>query len=290
MTAIYEKELDSQLHGLTGYVYGAIMLLFAGIYIMAFNLEGSPDFTSVLSSMKWIALITIPLLTMRSIAEERHQKTDQLLYSLPLSMTKIVLGKYLALVTVMAMPLAVIALYPLALNATATAGHVALKSAYSALIGFFFLGMALTAIGLFISSLLENAALAAGACFLVMLILHFLSPLARFVSSSPWVSLAALAGFVLIFVLLVKRITQNTFAAVATGAVLGTALVTSYVLWKEQFSGLVGEILEKLAVFDQFDNFTYDIFDLRAVVYFLTVTGVFLFLTVQVMERRRWAA
>ena len=184
MTAIYERELDSQLNGLTGYVYGAIMLLFAGIYVMAFNLEGSPDFTSVLYSMKWIALITIPLLTMRSVAEERHQKTDQLLYSLPLGMTKIVVGKYMALVTVMAMPLAVMALYPLALNAAATAGHVALKSAYGALVGYFFLGMALTAIGLFISSLMENVGLAAGACFLVMLVLHFLTPLARFISAS----------------------------------------------------------------------------------------------------------
>ena len=290
MTAVYERELDSQLNGLTGYVYGAIMLLFAGIYVMAFNLEGSPDFTSVLYSMKWIALITIPLLTMRSIAEERHQKTDQLLYSLPLGMTKIVVGKYLALVTVMAMPLAVMALYPLALNAAATAGHVALKSAYGALIGYFFLGMALTAIGLFISSLMENVGLAAGACFLVMLVLHFLSPLARFISSSGLVSLIAFTVIVLIVGLLFWRVTKNGVFALVLSLVLGGGLGACYALWPDRFSGLFGQVVEQLAVFDRFDNFTYDIFDLRAIVYFLSVTGVFLFLTVQVMERRRWAS
>ncbi len=290
MTAIYERELDSQLNGLTGYVYGAIMLLFAGIYVMAFNLEGSPDFTSVLYSMKWIALITIPLLTMRSIAEERHQKTDQLLYSLPLGMTRIVAGKYLALVTVMAMPLAVMALYPLALNAAATAGHVALKSAYGALVGYFFLGMALTAIGLFISSLMENVGLAAGACFLVMLVLHFLTPLARFISSSGAASLIAFGVLAALFGLIFWRLTKNGLFALVLTLVLAAALGVCYALWPDSFSGLFAQVLEQLAVFDRFDNFTYDIFDIRSIVYFLSVTGVFLFLTVQAMERRRWAS
>ena len=108
MTAIYERELDSQLNGLTGYLYGAFVLLFGGIYTMAYNLQGYTEFTYVLYSMTFILLVAVPLLTMRSIAEERHQKTDQLLYSLPLSMTKIVLGKFFALVTVMAMPMAVL--------------------------------------------------------------------------------------------------------------------------------------------------------------------------------------
>ena len=68
------------------------------------------------------------------------------------------------------------------------------------------------------------------------------------------------------------------------------ALGVCYGLWPDKFSGLIGQVVEQLAVFDRFDNFTYDIFDLRAIVYFLSVTGVFLFLTVQVMERRRWAS
>ena len=290
MSAIYERELDSQLNGLTGYVYGALMLLFAGIYVMVSNLAGSPDFTNVLYSMTFIYLIAIPLLTMRSVAEERHQKTDQLLYSLPLSMTKIVLGKYLALVTVMAMPLAVMALYPLALNAAATAGHVALKSAYGALAGYVFLGMALTAIGLYVSSLMESPALAAGTSFIVLLLVYFLTPLTDYIPASGPASLAAFALAAAVFALIVWRVTANRTFSLALGLALEGALGASYALWPKAFPGLFAKVVGQLAVFDRFDSFAYDIFDIRSVVYFLSVAAVFLFLTVQAMERRRWAA
>ena len=290
MTAIYERELDSQLNGLTGYVYGALMLLFAGIYVMVSNLAGSPDFTNVLYSMNFIYLIGIPLLTMRSVAEERHQKTDQLLYSLPLSMTKIVLGKYLALVTVMVMPILVMGLYPLLLNALATAGAISLKSAYSALAGYVLLGMALTAVGLYISSLMDSPALAAGACFIVMLLAYFLSPLAEYIPQSGPASLAAFALAAAVFALILWRATGNRAAALGIGAALEAGLGAWYALAPDMFPGLFADVVQWLAIFDRFDNFAYDIFDVRALVYFASVTAVFLFLTVQAMERRRWAA
>ena len=289
MTAIYERELDSQLNGLTGYVYGALMLLFAGIYVMVYNLSGSPDFTSVMYSMTFIYLIAIPLLTMRAIAEERHQKTDQLLYSLPLSMAKIVLGKYLALVTVMVMPILLMALYPLVLNALATAGSMSFKSAYGAIAGYILLGLALTAIGLFVSSLMESAALAAGACFILMLLIYFMGPLTEYMPETAGASLAALAVTAGLFGLILWRLTKNgPFAGVVTLALEG-ALGGCWLAWPDSFRGLFAKVAGQLAVFDKFDNFAYDIFDLRAAVYFLSVAAVFLFLTVQVMERRRWA-
>ena len=290
MTAIYERELDSQLNGLTGYVFGALMLLFGGIYVMAYHLEGSSDFTYVLYSMMFIYLIGIPLLTMRSVAEERHQKTDQLLYSLPLSMTKIVLGKYFALVTVMAMPLLVLMLYPLLVNALASSGAIPLKGAFGAMVGFFFLGAALTAIGLFISSLMENVGLAAGVCFIVMLLLYFLRSLAGYITASAVASLAAFAVLIALFGLILWRLTRHGPFALAFTGVLEAALVVCYALFKTHFAGLFADVVEQLAVFDRFESFSYDIFDIRAIVYFLSVAGVFLFLTVQTMERRRWAS
>ncbi len=289
MTAIYERELDSQLNGLTGYLYGAFMLLFGGIYVMAYNLAGYVQFTYVLYSLTFIQLIAIPILTMRSIAEERHQRTDQLLYSLPLSMTKIVLGKYLALVTVMLMPLVVMGLYPLVLNGLAASGTVPLKSAYGALLGFFFLGLALAAIGLFISSLMENVGLAAGACFVVLLLLYFLTPLTEYISTSAAASFAAFTVVVLLLGVILWRLTKNGGFAALFSLVLEAALAVCYALWRERFTGLFASVIGQLAVFDRFDNFTYDIFDITGLVYYATVAGVFLFLTVQVMERRRWS-
>lgn len=289
MTAIYERELDSQLNGLTGYLYGAFVLLFAGIYVMAYNLEGYTQFSYVLYSMTFIFLIAIPLLTMRSLAEERRQGTDKLLYSLPVSMTKVVLGKYLALVTVMAMPLVVMCLYPLAVNALAVSGSISLQSAYGALLGFFFLGLALVAIGMFVSSLMENTALAAGACFIVMLLLYFLTPLTEYISDDPWASWAAFAALIAVLALLIWRLTKNGGFALVFGLALEAVLAVCFGVWKSRFSGLFASVIGKLSIFDRFDNFVYDIFDVTGLVYYVTVAAVFLFLTVQSMERRRWS-
>ena len=142
MTAIYQRELRSYFHGMTGYVFIAFLLVFAGIYTMFYNLSsGYPNFEYVLQAMTIIFLIAIPVLTMRVIAEERRQKTDQLLYTLPLGMTRVVLGKYLAMVTVVAVPCVVMAFYPLLLS---TFGTVSFPTAYGALLGFFLLSAALS--------------------------------------------------------------------------------------------------------------------------------------------------
>ena len=129
MTAIYERELRSYFNGMTAYVFVAFLLLFAGIYAMLYNLNnGYPNFEYVLQSMTIIFLIAIPILTMRVIAEERRQKTDQLLYALPVGMTRVVLGKYLALLTVVALPCAIMVLYPVLLS---TFGAVSFRTAWS---------------------------------------------------------------------------------------------------------------------------------------------------------------
>ena len=167
MRAVFRHELSSYFTGVTGYVFGAFLLLFTGIYTMVYNLQSaSVHFEYVLGSMSFVFLIIVPILTMRVLAEERRQKTDQLLYSLPLTMTQVVLGKFAAMLVVFAAPMAVICLYPVVLSAY---GNVYLPAAYGAIVGFFFLGMALLAIGMYISSVTESQAVAAGLCFVVML-------------------------------------------------------------------------------------------------------------------------
>lgn len=153
MRAVFRHELSSYFTGVTGYVFSAFLLLFTGIYTMVYNLQSaSVHFEYVLGSMSFVFLIIVPILTMRVLAEERRQKTDQLLYSLPLTMTQVVLGKFAAMLVVFAAPMAVICLYPVVLSAY---GNVYLPAAYGAIVGFFFLGMALLAIGMYISSVTE---------------------------------------------------------------------------------------------------------------------------------------
>lgn len=172
MKAVFRHELATYFTGLTGYVFGAFLLLFGGIYTMVICLNaGSANFEYVLSNLSFIFLIIVPILTMRVIAEEKRQKTDQLLYSLPLSMTGVTLGKYAAMVVIFLIPTGVLCVYPLLLTAF---GSIYLPAVFSTVVGFVFLGAALLAIGMFLSSITESQGVAAGLCFVVLLVCYFL--------------------------------------------------------------------------------------------------------------------
>lgn len=287
MIAVYKKELRTSFTGMAAYVFIAFVLVFAGIYTMLYNLSnGYPNFEYVLQSMSIIFLIAIPILTMRSIAEERRQHTDQLLYALPLGMTRIVLGKYLAILTVVAVPCVIMGFYPLLLSQY---GQVSFATAFGALIGFFLLSAALAAIGLLISALTENQAVAAGLCFVVMMLLYFMNNLTSFVSDTAAASLAALMIVVLVIAALVLLFTKSTplaglVAVIGCGGLLGCFAVAS-----DRFEGLFDKMMESLSVFERFYTFIDGVFDLTGILYFLSIIAVALFLTVQTMEKRRWS-
>lgn len=287
MTAVLRHELSSYFTNVTGYVFGAFLLLFAGIYTMVINLQSaSPYFEYVLMNMDFIFLIIVPILTMRVIAEERRQKTDQLLYSLPLTMTQVALGKYLAMLVIFLIPVAVIGVYPLVLTAF---GAVYLPAAYGALTGFFFLGASLIAIGMFISSLTESQAVAAGLCFVVMLLNYFISSLASYVPSTAFASFLCVAVCILVLGLIFRLLTRSGFAALVLTIVLEGGLVAAYIFRSADFQGLFPNLMEQLSLFDRFYEFVNGTFDLTAIVYYLTVIAVFVFLTVQSLEKRRWS-
>ena len=117
MTAVLKHELRNYFHSFTAYVFGAFLLAIVGFGSMLYNLQAAvSNFEYVLSFGSIVFVVIVPILTMRVIAEERRQKTDQLLYSLPISTTQVVLGKYLALLVVYLIPLGIISLYPLIMN------------------------------------------------------------------------------------------------------------------------------------------------------------------------------
>ncbi len=223
---------------------------------------------------------------MRVLAQERRQKTDQLLYSLPLSMSKVVLGKYFAMLTIFVLPLLIISLYPVILTSY---GNVNLITAFSALIGFFLLGASLIAIGMYISSITESQAVAAGLCFVVMLINYFLANLAGFISSTAFASFSAFMVLALIASLVVYLMTKNSLAAMITAIVLCGGIMLFYGKNASAFEGLFGDILNELSLFERFYGFVDGIFDVTSVVYFVAVSAVFLFLSVQSLEKRRWS-
>lgn len=287
MKAVLRHELSSHFTNLTSYVFGAFILLFAGIFSMVINLQsGLTNFEYVLSNMAFVFLFAVPILTMRIISEERRQKTDQLLYSLPISMTQVVLGKYLSLLILLLVPLAIISIYPLILSSY---GNIYMPAAYGTLVGFFFLGAALIAIGMFISSITESQAIAAGLCFVVMLVNYYLATLAGYIPNSAIASLLALTVLVVLLVLIIRSMTRSSFTALLVGIVLEVGLLGAYVYNASAFEGLFGKIIDALSLYERFYVFIDGIFDVTAIVYFMTVIGIFLFLSVQSMEKRRWS-
>ena len=287
MIAVFRHELSSYFSGLTAYVFGAFLLLFAGIYTMAYNLNSAvTNFEYVLGGMSFVFLVAIPVLTMRVLAEERRQKTDQLLYALPITMTQVVLGKYLAMLVILLVPMAIICLYPLVLGMY---GNVWLPASYSAVTGFFFLGAALIAIGMYVSSITDSQAVAAGVCFVVMLVNYYISDLAGFIPSTAQASLFACTVVGLLAGGGVWMMTKNSMAGLVTATVLVSGVVGAYFVDSTMFEGFVGNVVAKLSLFEQFYELVNGVFDITALVYFTTVAGFFLFLSVQSMEKRRWS-
>lgn len=287
MTAIYKREFKSYFNNILGYIFCAFILLFVGIYTMAINLNGaSANFEYSIGNMAFIFLIAVPILTMRSIAEERKQKTDQLLYSLPISMTQVVLGKYLAMLTVLLIPTLISAVYSLILSAY---GKINFFASYGTLLAFFMLGGSLLAMGLFISALTDNQVVAVIGTFIVVLINYYIVTLADFVSYSATATFIAFTVIILLAALCVYFLTKNSVVAVAAAAV-GEVILSIYKLANpDSLYGLFPKIMNKISVFERFYNFPNGIFDITALVYFAVITAVFLFLTVQAMEKRRWS-
>ena len=289
MLAIYKKELKSYFHNMTGYIFIALMLLIVGIIFTATNLKnGYPNFEyTLINDIVIIALLILfPILTMQSLAEERRSKTDQLLFSLPMSMKKIVLAKYLAMLTVFLIPTALFALYPLVLTGF---GTIALGSAYSTLVGFFFMGAVMIAIGLFMSSLTESHNIAADLSFGALLLIYLMTALASLVPATSLFSLLALAALAAVVGLFIYYLTQNTTAAVVVSAVLIFGLLAVYWIDASLLEGAFSRMMTSLSVIDRFRDFANGVFDLGAVIYDLSLIVLFVFFSMQTVEKRRWS-
>lgn len=287
MLAIYKKELKNYFINMTGYIFIGFMLVVIGVFTTIINLmSGYPSFENALSNVTIIFLLIVPILTMRSISEERHAKTDQLLYSLPVSVSQIVLAKFLAMFTVFLIPTAVISLYPLILSIF---GTVYYGAAYGAILGFALLGGALIAIGMFMSSLTESQVIAAVAAFGVLLAMYLMNALATLIPSGAMASLISFAVVVLIFAFIVYTLTKNWTVAGITAAVGAFLLIAIYLINASVFDGLFPAVLNWLSVFERFGNFTNGLFDLTSVVYYVSMMALFVFATIQSVEKRRWS-
>lgn len=288
MKAIYKKEFKSYFNSMMGYVFVAFVLVAVSIYFSAFNLGmGYPLMGVTLSSVTFLFLILVPILTMRSLSEEQKNKTDQLLYTSPVSVGEIVFGKYLALISVFAIPMLVICLYPVILDEY---GTIDFGMAYLAIFGFFLLGCAYISVGLFISSITESQIIAAVISFGVLLVSYLISGIAGFFADTAITSLLAFTALVFAFCFIYYLMAKNVFASAAVFLVAEAALIILYAVKRTWFEGAVAKVLGTLDLAAASNNMIQNgILDLTDIVFYLSVIGLFLFFTVQSIQKKRWS-
>ena len=288
MLAIYKRELRAYFQSMVGCVFVAFLIVFTGIYFMAYNLvSGYPYFSYTLSGSLIVFIVGIPLITMRSFSEERRNRTDQLLLTAPVSLGKIVMGKYLAMVTVIAIPNVIFCIFPLVIKSQGTAY---LTVDYISIGVFFLLGCVYAAIGMFLSSLTESQMIAFISTFGILLVLYLWDGI---LSMLPVSAVSGLVGILIILSIAAFYICHMTGNALISGAVeiIGAAAaVIVFVAKRELYENLLTNLLGRLALADVFTGITENsIVDVTGIVLYLSVIVVFVFLTVQSIQKRRWS-
>lgn len=287
MIAVYKKELRTFFSGLMGYAIIAFYLLFAGVFVTMNNLFGqNPALEATYSYLLFALLMIVPVLTMRSLAEERQSGTFLLLSSLPLRTVDYVLGKYFALLTALAIPMGIVGTYTFLLSLY---GPVRPLAAILATLVLFLAAASMTAIGLFISSVTANSLFAAVLTLAALLLIYYLPGLAVLLPATAmgsfWLYLILLLGISALIGYFMKSWNWGLLAT----ALLEGGLVAILLFAPKWLEGSAAILLGMLSLTDRFELFSvYGIFDLTAVVYYLSVAFLFVFFTVASMEKKRW--
>ncbi len=236
MIAIYKREIKSYFRSFIGLLFIAVTLFFVGLYYTAVNLlQGYPYFSYAVSSVVILFLISVPVLTMRILAEEKRSRTDQLILTAPVSVGGIVLGKFLALLTIFAIPTGLICIYPLIMGSF---GTIPMAEAYLSILAFFLYGMMAIAVGVLVSSLTESQVISSVLTFIIL------------------------------------------FAAYMMDSICGLISYTGNWLTR---------ILGCLDMYTPFSNLLNGTLDIKSVFYFVSMTALALFLTVQSIQKRRYS-
>lgn len=288
MLAVYKRELRSYFQSMVGCVFVAFLIAFTGIYFMAYNMNaGYPYFSYTLSGSLIVFLVGIPLITMRSFSEERRNRTDQLLLTAPVSLGKIVLGKYLAMVTVIAIPNVIFCAFPLIIKSQGTA-YLAVD--YISIGVFFLLGCVYAAIGMFLSALTESQIIAFISTFGILLVLYLWDGIMSMLPST------AVSGLVLILILVILaavyiwNMTENIILTGGVGGIGAAAALIVYLAKSELYENLLSSLLGRLALANVFTDITNNsVVDITGIAMYLSVIAVFVFLTVQAIQKRRWS-
>lgn len=233
MKAIFKREMKAYFTSPIGYIVCAILLFLMGLYFSFMCANNYANISFVFMSVSSISLLVCPIITMRSMSEDKKQKVDQLLLTAPIKTRKIVGGKFLAAFTLYLIPFAITLIYNLYLMLSTSVNWLLYLSNF---VGIALLGAAVLAIGIFVSALTESQII------------------------------AAVLGFVISFVIM-----QIDYFSQTVNNEIFTKVCTA------------------LSFLARFNAFTSGQVDFSNIIFFLSVTFLFLFLTNLSLDRKRWA-
>ena len=286
MLAIFKRELQSYFLTPIGYIYMGLFLLLTGIFYFFGNIfSQSSQYANFLGSVLLIFLFAVPILTMRLLSEERKQKTDQLLLTSPVSITGIVLGKFLAALAVYCGTLLVTVLYAVVI---AIFGDLQVWETVGSYIGFIFLGASYLSLGLFISSVTENQLTAALITFFTLMLIWLIDPISQVIPSDARTGIIS-AGVLLAAIVLFLFLNTKNWVIVAGAALLGGLAIGGFYLFKQDvFSGFIRKFLGWFSLNRRYEPFSMGLLKFDSLLYYASFSGLFLFLTIRLIEKRRW--
>ena len=286
MTAIYKKEMKAFFTQMTGYVFLGFLLMLMGIWFTFLNLLNfSANIQHVLSNVTIFFFILMPTLTMRIFSEEAKQKTDQLLFTSPLTVAQIVIGKFLASLSLFFIGVVITILLPLMIMGHAELPVSQIAGAY---IGFFLLGAACISVGIFVSVLTENQIIAAVGTMGAIFVMFLMDMIAISLPTSTFASLM----FVVFIIAAATAVWYNSTKNVLVTIIFGTAAALFagglYLINNLIFDGIIVRVLLWFSVFVRFSSFANGLVHLSDVVYYVSFCFLFVYLTINVIEKRRW--
>lgn len=289
MYAIFKREFRAEFTGMIGYVLTAFLVAASGLYFLALNLGyGLPDFSYyTLYRTEFMLLLYIPVLTMRSLAEERRSGTDQLLLTSPVSAGEIVLGKFFSMCSVFALPCVADLVMILVLRILGCTNS-SLISNLAGLFCYYLLGCAAIAVGEYLSGLTENQIVAAVAGFSALLLTYLMPSLRSMFNAGSAVALAVFTGLAAAAALGAGLRSRSFVLGCLVFSGLAAMLAALFALKSAWLTEAFSAILAALCFFTPFEEFVNGSFSIPVVVYYLSVTGLFLFLSAQSMEKRLW--
>ena len=287
MIAVFNKEIRSYFTSAIGFIFMAVFLLISGIFFAFINLlQASSYFSPVLENCIFVFLLLVPVLTMRTIAGETHQKTDQLLLTSPLKVSDIVLGKYFAAVALFLITLLITCIYPLIMSMY---GNISALEIIGDYLGFILMGSSFISIGLFVSSISGNQLTSAVGTFGALLFIWLIDWVQQGLPTSLTSGVIFAGILVILLCIIIYYATKNIYAGTIVGIAGAAVMAIVYFTKKTLYEGFTAKFLGWFSLLKRYESFSMGILDVSSIIYYITFSAAFLFLTVRMIEKRRWS-